>query len=99
MVFKKWAKTCRPNSNVEATKARRKAIRGRLRDGFSVDDLFVAIESAKAALDYGVFDEPDQDRQTDIYQICVDADHVRAWLAYWGSPGIDVVMVTAGFGV
>ena len=71
--------TSRPN--VEFTEARRKAIGGRLtRDSFTVQELQRANAGARRALSEGALDHPSRD--TDVYRVHMDANHVRAWIEY-----------------
>src|SRR5581483_9798154 len=90
-VFAHWKDRCRQGSSkVQLTEQRDRAVRGRLhRDGFTVAELKLAIDGAARATE--AWELEYEHRETELYRICIDAEHVRAWITYQRTGDFDVV--------
>jgi hypothetical protein len=79
-VFEHWRHKLRDGSpRVQLTERRFEVMYWRL-VSFSVDELTAAIEGAAQAVAAGVLDYGHKD--TEIYRIVMDDEHVRGWIAY-----------------
>lgn len=79
--FDRWARLCRPGSNVRLTEPRAKAyLSRRKRDGFTEEQLTAVIDAASSALALDEFDHPHW--TSEFYRLFMDEEHVSAWLAY-----------------
>jgi hypothetical protein len=90
-VFARWRDRCRKGSSrVMLTEQRDKAISSRLRrDGFTVEELLQAVDGAARSIEA---EELDYEHQwTELYKIMVDAEHVRAWIAYEQTGDYEVI--------
>jgi hypothetical protein len=81
-VFEHWRIRCRNGSpNIRFTRSRKNAVVGRLHyDNFTVADLKQAIDGAAAAIQAEELDY--EHHWTELYKICVDSEHVNAWIEY-----------------
>lgn len=83
-VFERWKETFNHSKSVFDSK-RLKAVNARLRDGYSVDDLFAAIEGC-ARSPHHMGQNQRHEVYDDIELICRDSAHVESFIAKAGKP-------------